>query len=212
MITALSKAITNPTLVSIAQSADATMTTKTTVNAIGRPGFILIDNNIDTHTKRFAATKEFIYQATCLGIYMALIVPVFKSGAFKIAKNHLYKSVENGKAVYEGGFEKFKSAKEYLEYRKFADKTLQNRTASLSKDHSVDKFNHDGLRDDLLSKKDVDLYPKIKGSIEFGSILGSIVGLSVLAPQVSNMLIHPVLRAIGLEKKPVESKQVDVKA
>lgn len=212
MISAISKVITNPTLVNVAQSADATMATKTTVNAIGRPGFIIIDKNIDSDTKKFAATKEFMYQASCLAIYMALIVPVFKAQAFKLAKNHLYKEMKSGKAVYEGGFEKFKSAKEFLDYRKFADKTIDVRKELLAKDKNLKKFNHDGLREDLLNNKNVELYPKIKGSIEFGSILGSICGLSILAPQVCNMFINPVLKLMGLKKKEKTPDKVDVKA
>ena len=86
MISAISRVITNPYLVNIAQSSDASVATKTTVNSVGRPGFILIDKNIDLETKKFAATKEFLYQATSLLVYMALIVPIFKNGAFKIAK------------------------------------------------------------------------------------------------------------------------------
>lgn len=200
MITAISKVITNPTLVNVAQSADATMAAKTTVNAVGRPGFIIMDDNIDPYTKRFAATKEFIYQASCLGIYLALIVPVFKAGAFKLAKNYLYKGVENGKVVYEGGFDKFESAKEFLEYRKLVDKSIDSRKKVLSNKKNSNKFKHNSLREDILTKKDLELYPKIKGAIELGSILGSIVGLSILAPQFNNMVINSVLKAIGLQK------------
>ena len=122
MISAISKVITNPYLVNIAQSSDASVATKTTVNSVGRPGFILIDRNIDLETKKFAATKEFLYQATSLLVYMALIVPIFKNGAFKIAKKYLYKG--------EQGFSKFKNAKEYLDYRKFAEKTKNDRIQS----------------------------------------------------------------------------------
>lgn len=193
MISALSKVITNPALVNIAQSTNGSVATKTAVNSIGRPGFILMDNNISLETKKFAATKEFLYQATCFLVYLALVVPVFKNGAFKVAKKYIYKGEE--------GFSKFKNAKEYLSYRKLAEKTMQNRTASLNKDHSIDKFIHDGLRENLLNNKEPEKYNKIKGAIELGNIIGSIVGLSILAPQVSNALIHPVLRFIGLEKK-----------
>lgn len=193
MISAISKVITNPYLVNIAQSSDASVATKTTVNSVGRPGFILIDKNIDLETKKFAATKEFLYQATSLLVYMALIVPIFKNGAFKIAKKYLYKG--------EQGFSKFRNAKEYLDYRKFAEKTKNDRIQSLGKDHSVDKFKHDNLREALINEVTPEKYNNIKGAIEVGNIIGSIVGLSVLAPNVSQVLIRPVLKVLGLDRK-----------
>lgn len=193
MISAISRVITNPYLVNIAQSSDASVATKTTVNSVGRPGFILIDKNIDLETKKFAATKEFLYQATSLLVYMALIVPIFKNGAFKIAKKYLYKG--------EQGFSKFRNAKEYLDYRKFAEKTKNDRIQSLGKDHSVDKFKHDNLREALINEVTPEKYNNIKGAIEVGNIVGSIVGLSVLAPNVSQVLIRPVLKVLGLDKK-----------
>lgn len=203
MITAISKVITNPYLVNIAQSSDASVTTKTCVNAVGRPGFILIDNNIDLETKKFAATKEFLYQATSLAIYMALIVPIFKNGAFKLAKKYIYKGGE--------GFNKFTSAKEYLDYRKFAEKTRNDRIQSLGKDHSIHKFEHDNLREDLTNNVIPEKYNSIKGAIEIGNIVGSIVGLSVLAPNVSQACIRPVLKFLGMDKKNTPEK-IDTKA
>lgn len=205
MISAISRVITNPYLVNIAQSSDASVATKTTVNSVGRPGFILIDKNIDLETKKFAATKEFLYQATSLLVYMALIVPIFKNGAFKIAKKYLYKG--------EQGFSKFRNAKEYLDYRKFAEKTKNDRIQSLGKDHSVDKFKHDNLREALINEVTPEKYNNIKGAIEVGNIVGSIVGLSVLAPNVSQILIRPVLKVLGLDKKVTpKAKEQKIKA
>ncbi len=205
MISAISKVITNPYLVNIAQSSDASVATKTTVNSVGRPGFILIDKNIDLETKKFAATKEFLYQATSLLVYMALIVPIFKNGAFKIAKKYLYKG--------EQGFSKFRNAKEYLDYRKFAEKTKNDRIQSLGKDHSIDKFKHDNLREALINEVTPEKYNNVKGAIEVGNIVGSIVGLSVLAPNVSQVLIRPVLKVLGLDKKVTpKAKEQKIKA
>ena len=99
------------------------------------------------------------------------------------------------------GFDKFKGLNEYLAYHKLADKSLTNRTASLTKDHSIYKFEHDGLRDDLLKQEKTNMYPHIKGAIELGSTIGSVLGLAILAPQVSHAFIHPALRFLGLEEK-----------
>lgn len=214
MISAISKVITNPTLASVAQNTNASVASETVLKSVGRPGFILIDNDIDPATKKYAAAKEFLYQATCLAIYMALVGPVFKNGAFKIAKKYIYKGEE--------GFNKFHSMKEYLAYHKLADKSQTNRVASLSKDHSQFKFDHDKLREDLINNKTPEKYSHIKGAIELGSTIGSVLGLAILAPQVSHAFIHPALKFLGMEeKKPNETnkqatqqspKHVDTKA
>lgn len=201
MISVISKVITNPTLVSVAQNTNASVASETVLKSVGRPGFILIDNDIDPATKKYAAAKEFLYQATCLAIYMALVGPVFKNGAFKIAKKYIYKGEE--------GFNKFHSMKEYLAYHKLADKSQTNRVASLSKDHSQFKFDHDNLREDLINNKTPEKYSHIKGAIELGSTIGSVLGLAILAPQVSHAFIHPALKFLGLEEKhPKVDKQI----
>jgi hypothetical protein len=198
MIGAISKAISSPTLVNIAQNSDASVICKTTVNAIGRPGFILIDSNIDDETKKFAATKEFLYQATCLGVYMALIVPIFKKGGFKLAKEKIFKNTE--------GFQHFKNFKEYNHYRKLASNAnVNNRLKTLEKEIAekncqVKEMYNDTLLAEL-HKEQPNLFNSVKGSIDLSNIVGSVVGLAIVAPQVSQALIHPVLRFCGLEKK-----------
>ena len=42
-----------------------------------------------------------------------------------------------------------------------------------------------------------------KGAIEFGNIVGSVLGLAIFAPQISHLTIHPVLKLIGMEKEEV---------
>ena len=96
MIGPLTKALTNPTLTTLSQNTNASVATETVLKSIGRPGFILIDNDIDPDTKKYAAAKEFLYQATCLLVYAALVVPVFKRGAFKFLKTLL--NFKNSKA------------------------------------------------------------------------------------------------------------------
>ena len=71
----------------------------------------------------------------------------------------------------------------------------------MTKDHSIFKFDHDGLREDLLKQEKPNMYPHIKGAIELGSTIGSVLGLAILAPQVSHAFIHPALRFLGLEEK-----------
>lgn len=197
MIGPITSALTNSGLTNLVQSTSSSVATETVLKAIGRPGFILIDNDISPDTKKYAAAKEFLYQATCLVIYMSLVVPVFKKGAFKYAKNHLFKNMP------EAGFDKFKDLKTYALYRKLSEKSMEDRQHILNVNKLQDRFSP-SIRTELLTKDDPEKFNKIKGSIEAGSLLGSVLGLAILAPQVSHAFIHPALRMLGLEK-PAEN-------
>lgn len=192
MIGPLTKALTNPTLTTLSQNTNASVATETVLKSIGRPGFILIDNDIDPDTKKYAAAKEFLYQATCLLVYAALVVPVFKRGAFKLAKNKIFKNSPE--------FQKFKSLKNYESYRKYAAKSLDSRKLLLQQHKLQDKFTPE-IEQELITAEKPDNYDLVKGVIEFGSITGSVLGLAVLAPQLSHAVIHPALRFIGMEEK-----------
>ena len=131
MIGAVKSILTSSNLASIAQNTTQSVAIETTLKSIGRPGFILIDKDIDSDTKQYAAAKEFLYQATCLAVYMALIVPIFKKGGFKLAKEKIYKNTQ--------GFEHFKNVKEYMHYKKLADNpSINNRLKTLDKELIVD--------------------------------------------------------------------------
>ena len=88
MVSGITNFLTSSTLSTISQSTTASVSLETGMKAAGRPAFILLDNKIDRKTKQYAAMKEFLYQATCLATYMAIVIPIFKKGAFKLAKNH----------------------------------------------------------------------------------------------------------------------------
>ena len=204
MIDKIAGALSNTTFVNLTQNTAASVSIETTLKSIGRPGFILIDNDIDAETKKYAATKEFFYQAICLAVYLAIIPPIFKAGSFNLGKRIF------GKEHPE--FYKFKNVKEYLEYHKFAKKVYNDRQASLSKVKSNKKFMHDGLREDLLNKEHPETYDLIKGSVEAGTLVGSILGLALLAPEISHHLIHPIMKALHLDRessKKSEQKSVD---
>lgn len=51
-----------------------------------------------------------------------------------------------------------------------------------------------------------------KGSIEAGSFVGSIIGLTMIAPPISHKIIAPTLHLLGMDKKPSDDKKVDTKA
>ncbi len=189
MIGGVSNILSNPALSRIAQSTSSSVSIETGLKAIGRPSFILMDGDIEPETKRYAAMKEFLYQATCLATYMALIIPVFKNGSFKVAKKFLKD---------EAGFAQFKNAKEYLSYKKYAGMPKETRIKSLN-ELKKDLFSKE-LKEHLTTSDKPEQYNMLKGAIEFGNIIGSVLGLAIFAPQVSHIIVHPVLKAIGMEK------------
>ncbi len=197
MIDRIAGILSNTTAANVAMNTTASVSIETTLKSIGRPGFILIDKDIAQETKNYAATKEFLYQAICLAVYLLLIPPIFKAGSYKLGKKIF------GKEHPE--FFKFKNMKEYLDYHKYAKRNLNDRSASLSKIKSREKFKHDGLREDLLTKENPEMYHLMKGTIEAGSFIGSILGLAILAPQISHHLIHPIMKVMRLENN-TESK------
>lgn len=202
MINGIVSALSNPSFVNVTQNTSARVSIETMLKSIGRPGFILVDKDIDPQTKSYAATKEFFYQVICLAVYLAVIPPIFKAGSYKLGKKLF------GKEHVE--FNKFKNMKEYLNYHKLTKKTLSERSSALSKKKFENMFTHDGLREDLLNKENPETYDLIKGTIEAGTFAGSILGLAILAPQISHHLIHPIMHAFHLDKK--EPEKVDVKA
>lgn len=190
MVNGISGILSNPTLSRIAQSTTSSVSIETGLKAVGRPSFILADPKLEPQTKKYAAMKEFLYQATCLATYMAIIVPIFKNGSFKLAKKILKE---------EQAFQHFKDANHYLKYKKFAVMPKENRIEALKKAENKNLFSAE-LENNLKTSKDVDQFNIIKGSIEFGNIIGSVLGLAIFAPQVSHIIVHPVLKALGMEE------------
>lgn len=193
MIQPIVNLLTKPGLVNLSQNTAARVSVETGMKAVGRPGFILLDNDIDDNTKKYSATKEFLYQAICLGVYLAVIPPVFKNGAFKLAK----KAYKNAK-----GFGNFKNANEFLDFHKLATVDKTERLQSLA-NGKFDKFKNNQELMDLV-KSDKNLKDELalqKGVIETSSFIGSILGLAILAPEISHETIHPIMRALGMEKK-----------
>ena len=189
MISAVQNLITNPTLYNMTQNTVTQITTETCLKAVGRPAFILADQKIDPQTKKFSATKEFLYQLTCLGIYLSIIIPVCRKSAFKAAKK-LFKD--------EKVFQAFKSTKEFSNFYKMNENERIAKLAELNKNRADgDKFTKENINTALA-----------KGSIELGSMFGSVTGLAIIAPIVSHPLIHPIMKKFGItENKQTEEKK-----
>ena len=54
--------LANPAIYRVSQNTVSQVSVETMLKAAGRPSFIVADNNIDKNTKKYYATKEFLYQ------------------------------------------------------------------------------------------------------------------------------------------------------
>ena len=125
-------------------------------------------------------------------------MPIFKEGAFKLGPK-IFKD-------YAPDFAKFKNSAEYFKYRKYAEKPFESDRINNNK---INKIFNEELATELKTKKEPEMFNRVKGTIEVGNILGSVLGLAVLAPQVSHAIIHPCLRMLGMEpKKDNSQKQI----
>lgn len=223
MINTFVNAITSNTFQSIVQNTDACVKIETGLKAVGRPAFTLMDKHTDKETRKYAAVKEFIYQVLCFGIYIAVIPPIFKKGGFKLAQ----------KIFKKEGLPAFKNAKQMLAYHDLAHMTPEER---LRPDKKIQKL-RDLITDDLVNPKDnntklIDyllgpdkkgglhkktlekqgkMFELAKGSIELSSIIGSVVGLTILAPEISHLILHPIMNALNLKGEPKEAKSPEEK-
>lgn len=187
MIGFIQNIATSPALFNVAQNTTSQVAIKTMTQAIGQPSFVLLNNTIDSHTKKHSATKEVLYQLLCLGITFALINPLFQNRAFKYAK-HLYKD--------EKVFQVFKNPKEFKKYTELE-------TDAAKSDYLQ------GIDDKL---KTGDINEKFgRGMTNLISIVGSILGLAILAPILSRIIVRPIMGI--LEKKDSQNNnKIDTKA
>lgn len=147
----------------------------TALKAVGRPAFIMADKNSDPETKKYTAVKEALYQILCLGLTFGMVIPGQKLG-FNMAKKHL---------------------------GKFADKIKDLKTfEKVATD--FDELTEDAVK--ILGQSKLDdseklILKKVKGGGELGSFVGSILGLTIVAPLIGHKMLHPIMSALGMDKK-----------
>ncbi len=207
MIDKVISVLTNPTFVNYAQNTKATVTTESIFKAVGRPVFILKDDSIDDKTKKYAATKEGLYQLLCLGIYLGMVGPVFKKPMFKMAQ----KILKNQKDLPN-----FSKVEEYETYLKLRALPIEQRSKSKLMDSLPDtiyenKTSKVTLKENLLLFEKPDKYKTEKGIVELSYLTGTVFGLALFASELSNLILHPIMKVLGFEKTSEKSKGFDKK-
>jgi len=175
-----------------AESMGGAIIFTTVLRAASRPAFIYADKTAEPEAKKYSAAKELLYQLLCLCITIA-ILPSFKKGGFAIAKKAFAEKNPKIKDI----FEDIESKKPY-----FTDKKPDEVEKLKGFKRFLDRFKNE--------KPHSNETQLIKGSIELGSLVGSILGLTILAPQIGNLTLHPIMKAIGLKKE--EKPQVNTEA
>lgn len=131
---------------------------------------------------------------------------------YTAAKELLYQALCLGAAfsfipLFERGGFSLAKAKGYLK-----NEELVNKIKNIS---DFKAFKKDDKNKEGLSKEANQAFAKVNGGVELGSFVGSVLGLTVAVPAISYFTLHPILQAIGMEKKETvvaDSNKVDVKA
>lgn len=165
--------VTNPKFAEFARNTVCAISIETTLKATGRPAFIYYDKNANKQSKKYAATKELLYQTFCLGLYLSLI-KTFKNKTYNFISKKM--SAKNPEAkrkldLYNNFENKINAAKD-----KTAKKKLENQLSHL-----------------LHTNKD---YHFGKGVKELSSIISTVFILAICAPISSQMILHPVMDLI----------------
>lgn len=162
----------NPKAAAFAQNTVCAIAVETTLKALGRPAFIYYDKNANGRSKKYAATKEFIYQSFCLGLYLSLI-DKFKGIAYnKLSKHLANKDPEN---------------KRKLDL--FDTEQAKINAAPKEKKAAMEKIFH------TMIQKNSDLKFG-KGVKELSSIGATVFILALCAPILSQIILHPVMSLI----------------
>ena len=209
MLDKVANILLNPKFVNFANNTKYTVSTESIFKATGRPAAIMMDKNVDEDTRKYAATKEGLYQMLCLGIYLTMIPFIFQRYGFKIAQRILKGDKE---------LPAFKDAQEYLNYAKLAKMNLEERKNSkllskISDTLKADKDDKLTLKEHLLKEEQPPEFPAAKGAIELSNLTGTVIGLAWIASELSNHILHPLMRGLGFEEKKKQNcSKINIKA
>lgn len=183
------KALANPKAAAFAQNTVCAIAVETTLKATGRPAFIYYDKHANEQSKKYAATKELLYQTFCLGLFLGFIKPV---------KNFVY----NKLSKYQSG--KNPENKRKIDLYNAFQSEIDNATSKAQKSLLERKLTH-------LLHTNPD-YHFGKGLKEFSSIASTVFILALCAPILSQIILHPVMDMIfGKSKKhPAAQAKTDV--
>jgi hypothetical protein len=195
------KTICSPRFAEFTENTMYAVTIETLLKMTGRPTFIYFDKEADSkEKKRYSAVKEFLYQGTCLGLYWGIVPTVkkylYKGFSYVISKNSTKNKAEIG--IFNAEKHKVEDAKKaYKEsgslFERMFNKKAAVKTAKKTFENTYRAF-QSKIKDESYTKLRLG-----KGVTEFSAIIGSILTLAILAPQISHPIIHPMMKFLGFD-------------
>lgn len=204
--------VSSPRTAEFVENTFFAVSVETAMKAIGRPIFIMADKEADSEEKKkYAATKELLYQGLCLTLYLG-VMPKFKEGMYNIISKGLSRKNPNNKVDIDAFNEISKLIKDKYKTRKSTAKTITDKIKRK-------EFEKQALDEILKIKNSMYGNKKFylgKGTKEFGTIICSIVMLTIIAPQISHFVIHSIMKVLGFDKEhnkedKVQTPKFDVK-
>lgn len=187
--------VSSPKTAEFVENTIFAVSVETGLKMVGRPTFIMLDKQADSkEKKKYAATKEMLYQGICLTLYLAVMQKFVKPFFYGLISKGLSKNPENKANIDE--FNRQSNVIHDLEKAK-------KEGAKSIKDKATRKAFKEKKLDEILKLKEIMQKDKRmhlgKGAKEMSAIIGSILMLTVVAPQISHFIIHPLMKALGFE-------------
>src|SRR5574344_1980880 len=163
---------------------------ETGLKMVGRPTFIMMDKEADSpEKKKYAAVKEMLYQGICLTLYLSCMQPI-KHFLYGGISKLMRKNPENAAKLdlYDTHNDKMHDidVKLKADLKNVKDKLAREKI----RDEAMSKII--SMKEEIRTNKNLHLG---KGVKEFSAIIGSILMLTVIAPQISHLIIHPIMKA-----------------
>ena len=188
--------VSNPRTAEFVENTFFAVSVETALKMIGRPTFIMMDKQADSkEKKKYAATKEMLYQGLCLGLYLTFLPKIKHFFYDKITNFLKNKSPENKANIDEFNRQNKLIEDKYKEMKKSLKEVQDKIKKKNIKNKALEEIIK--LKENLSANKNMHLG---KGAKEAAAIMGSILMLTIVAPQISHFIIHPIMNMLGFDK------------
>lgn len=189
----------NPSSLGFVQNSVSQVGTETVLKAIGRPTAALMDKSASPEARKYSAAKELFYQSLCFLLFLTL-VKAAKPFGYKTIKNIIENNLEkqfgkNSDQFIKTGFEKCPTLGEFETHLKTVKDTIEEMTKSGKAQEAIEEY------------KKANSFNVANGAVQLSSIASSVVALTIVAPLFSNVVLHPLMKLVGLNKDAEGAKQ-----